>query len=263
MTSNQKWYDTTWKLAILISVMILGLFSLVSIFDYYSSNVEMRNRTISARVRFGLGWDGKIPDSSRALLYDSIENSVQAYAEDMWLENTIVSDEILRFEAEGYLMSIFSGESATYSLYIPFTSQVPNIDLFLLETDGEKYSSPQYAWANDIETMPNNYGVCYDEDRVARDVIISHFRGDITSIVNNEKTLFYGVGMGSIPERMTILGYEPDNIVSFTYKTEDYYLWYYYDMSIISDILINNIDFDAFTFAEMIELLEIVVLTEG
>ena len=71
--------------------------------------------------------------------------------------------------------------------------------------------------------------------------------------------MFYGVGIGDIPRRLSILGYEPDNIIPFVYNEEDYFLWYYHDMTKLSALLEAHIDFDAFTLAEVIDLLEIEV----
>ena len=260
--NKRKWYKTPWKLIVFVVFCVyVMLFALAFAYENYLQNVEMRHRTMSAWVGFGLTGDGRIRDSTSVLRYDTVESSVHAYV-DIEFKTANVSNEIKRFEAEGCLLSIYSGDSASYFFAIPFTRQTPNITLFLLETDGDKYSAPQYVWLHDIETMLADYGVWYDKDRVARDVIISHFRGVITSRINNGTVLFYGAGMGEVPDRMTILGDEPDSIIPFAYNEEDYYMWYYRDMEKLSDILETHIDFDAFTFAEIIELLDIEVLRE-
>ena len=231
-------------------------FTTAIIHDNYLQRVEIRHHNIRARGTLGLIVDGRIPGSTRTLMYNSTESSISAFFDEI-TQTTKMGDEIIRFEEDGYLLSIYSGEAASYSFAF-LTRQAPIITLLLLETDNVKYSAPQYFLIHVIDTMYYDYGVWYNEDRIARDVVISHFRGEITSKVNNGNTLFYGVGIGAIPE-ISILGYAPDNIIPFVYDDEDYFFWYYYDMSMLSDILEAHIDFEAFTLAEVIELLEIEV----
>ena len=255
---KRKWYKTPWKIICFVLLLMIVVFFVISgVYESYLQGIEMRHRIINARFAFNLTWDGQLPSSTRTLRYSSVESSVYAYYSDNEFQTSDVYDELLVFKEERYNMSIFFGESTSYSF--PFlTRNITSITLTVLETDGVNYSAPRYIWIQGIETVVGGYGVWNDEDRIARDVVISHFRGDITSKVNNGNTLFYGVGIGNIPE-ISILGYAPDNIIPFNYNEEDYFFWYYYDMPMLSDILEAHIDFEAFTLAEVIELLEIEV----
>ena len=53
------------------------------------------------------------------------------------------------------------------------------------------------------------------------------------------------------------MGGEPNAIVSFEYRGENYYFWYYRLKYHFGDILEYNIDIQAFTLAEIIALFDI------
>jgi len=260
-TVNRKWYKTPWKLIVLISILVITIFFVsASISERIFQNTEIRHHTINAGGTLSLGWDGRLPNSTTALQFGALENSIYTHVDDEFFDTTKIHERIISFEAEHHVMSIFSGESAAFSL--PFsTRQSPNITLFVLRTDGIRFSDPIYFWIHDIETTLGGFGIWYNEDRIARDVIISHFRGEITSLVNDGIMLLYGVAPGEIPQTLSILGYEPDVFIPFVNSTgESSFLWYYYDMSKLSDILEAHIDFSSFTLAEVIDLLDIQIV---
>jgi len=119
--------------------------------------------------------------------------------------------------------------------------------------------TPVYYWAHGIESLLiDRRGVWHNEDRVARDIVMSYVQEEMTSRVNSGIPLYYGVGVGDPPDYISILGIEPDRIIPFEFSGEQYFLWYFTSPVPFGEILSENIDITThFALAEVIELLNI------
>lgn len=258
---KKKWYKTTWKLVVFIVISVISAFLVImNVVFLIEQNTAIRHQSIIARGTLGLGWEGRLYNSNRVVRFDEAESSVRRHSEIVLHPySNYVREEIVAFDASEFHLSIYSGDSSIpFLVPLPSFRQIPNISIFVLATDGEYFSDPIYFWQHFIEATGTDERIWYCEDRIARDIVISHFRGDITSLVNDGVMLLYGVGVGEVPQTLSILGYEPDVIIPFTNSNgEMSFLWYFYNMSKVSDILEAHIDFDSFTLAEIIELFDI------
>jgi len=165
--------------------------------------------------------------------------------------------EIVRFEESPYLF-LFAPGYIRGPFYRP---RNPAIFSFLfIERENGRFS-PLNKWTQGIEALfYDARGMWHDEDRVARDIVIAHVQEEITSRINGYP-IFYGVGVGSPPISLSILGYEPDAIIPFEFGGEHYFFWYYRFASGFGELLADNIDITSlFTLAEVIELFDIQVV---
>ena len=136
--------------------------------------------------------------------------------------------EMKRFEYDGEIFVIFVMDNASPHSHLVF-------HLFL--TDGDMISYPLYAWSQDIAGCSiNRRRIYFDEDRIARDIMWSFYAQPVTSRVNNGNPIYYGVGLGASPAYMSILGYQPDNIVSFTHSGNEYFFWYYLNAPLFTEV---------------------------
>ena len=122
--------------------------------------------------------------------------------------------------------------------------------------------SPLDLWTQGIESLAlDTSATWHDLDRIARDIIMAHVQAPITSRVNGDIPIFYGVGVGQPPAYISILGLEPDEIISFEFRRNQYFFWYYLSTPHFGEILAENIDIsESFTLAEIIELFDIRVV---
>jgi len=166
--------------------------------------------------------------------------------------------EIMRLE-EGSYIFIFTPGYVFRPTQRPLEPHIPTVFLTLFIERENSMISPVYLWRHGIESFIDYLsGILHDEDRIARDIVLSHIQADITSRVNGGVPIFYGVGVGSPPEHIFILGLEPDEIIAFDFRDDQYFLWYYLSTPHFGDILAENIDIsESFTLAETIELFDI------
>ncbi|MCL2611461.1 MAG: hypothetical protein FWE02_07300, partial [Defluviitaleaceae bacterium] len=151
--------------------------------------------------------------------------------------------EIMRFKEESYTLAIFPGD-ARGPFYRRLTPLI-NLFLFIEQEDGSVYLLLRKSQG--IEALFYNVqGNWYDEDRIARDLVFANINYEMTMRVNEQVPIYYGVGMGYPPNYMSILGYEPDNIIAFTYRGEDYFFWYYLSATEFGEIISENIDIEDF-----------------
>ena len=165
--------------------------------------------------------------------------------------------EIMRFEDGSYILAIFPGD-ARGPFYRRLTPLI-NLFLFIEQEDGSVYLLSTVSQG--IEALFYNVqGNWYDEDRIARDLVFANINHEMTMRVNEQVPIYYGVGMGYPPNYMSILGYEPDNIIAFTYRGEDYFFWYYLSATEFGEIISENIDIEDFILGEVIALFEIQIV---
>lgn len=129
-----------------------------------------------------------------------------------------------------------------------------------MSTRGVSY--PLYGWWQAIHGAGPSYhrAVFSDEDRIVRDIIMSYRAEHVTARVNGGIPIYYGIGVGTIPLRMSILGYEPDGIIPFIFQGNEYFFWYYRSMPKFGEMLSSNIDISAvFTFGEVIPFFDILI----
>jgi len=115
-------------------------------------------------------------------------------------------------------------------------------DLFLI--DGDMISYPLYLWSQDTIGCPFDLRrIYFDEDRIARDIMWAFAAEHVTSRVNGGIPIYYGVGVGSPPQYMSILGFEPDEIMSFSHGGNEYFFWHYRDTSLFSELFTKHFTF--------------------
>jgi len=203
------------------------------------AQVRLRD-TVRDDPRFDLGY------------FEDVKSAVASYfGEDN-------PQEIVKFEEEKYLLVLFPSD-VQGSFFDPL---IPSIFFFLFEYQANDTLLLRDQWAQGIENLiQDRAGIWHDEDRVARDIVLASVQERFTAQVNGGTPLYYGVGVGSPPSYMSILGYEPDNIVAFTYRGEDYFFWYYLDKPEFGHELSRSVNISAsFTFAEIINLFNIKVV---
>lgn len=164
---------------------------------------------------------------------------------------SLMGYEIKRFEEKQYVLIVLSGNIKG------FMNRTPVIFLVMYE----KRESGKYyfidRWTQGINALAyDNSGVWHNEDRVARDIVLAYAREEDTSRVNGGAPLYYGVGVGKIPEHFLILGSEPDGVLQFEYREKQYFFWYFLNHQ-FGEILEQNLDVRLFTLGEVISLFEI------
>ena len=136
--------------------------------------------------------------------------------------------EMKRFESDGEIFVIFVMDNASPYSHLVF---------YLFLTDSDMISYPLYFWPQNIAGCSiNRRRIYFDEDRIARDIIWSFYAQPVTSRVNNGSPIYYGVGLGVPPAYMSILGYQPDNIMSFTHSGNEYFFWYYLNAPLFTEV---------------------------
>jgi len=162
--------------------------------------------------------------------FRQIDEAVDAYFGWEVSQTLHHRDEIKRFTDGRGLLVIY----ATYR-YVNDRLRVSLFfDMFL--TDCEMVSYPLYLWAQDIiGCIRHRRRVHFDEDRIARDIMWSFAAEHVTSRVNGGVPIYYGVGVGSHPSYMSILGSQPDVIMPFTHDGNEYFFWYYLNPPLFSE----------------------------
>jgi len=163
----------------------------------------------------------------------SIEEATDAYFGWNVSRETLIWQqryEIKRFSDGQGLLVI----SASYRYVNDRPRSSLSFNMFL--TDGDMISYPLYIWGQDIVgCILYRRRVHYDEDRIARDIMWAFAAEHVTSRVNGGTPIYYGVGLGSAPQYMSILGYEPDVVMSFSHSGNEYFFWYYLDAPLFSE----------------------------
>jgi len=166
--------------------------------------------------------------------------------------------EIVRFEKDSYIYIFSPG----YVFGPGLNSRIPTAFSFLFIERENGMLSPVDIWRHGIESHIGEItGIWHHEDRIARDVVKAHVQGPVSSRVNGGVPIFYGVGVGPPPEHIFILGLEPDEIIPFEFRGDQYFFWYYLSTPHFGEILAENIDIsEAFRLADIVELFDIRVI---
>lgn len=164
--------------------------------------------------------------------------------------------EIIKFEEGSYSFIFIPGYITDRPFFRP---PPPTLYSFMFMENENGMLTPVYMWAHGIEALfYDTRGIWYDEDRVARDIVMAYVQKGVTSRVNGNIPLYYGVGVGPPPNYIFILGEEPDRIIPFEFSGEEYFFWYFTESSHFGEILSENIDISlSFTLAEIIDLFHI------
>ena len=193
------------------------------------------------------------------LFFDNIETAIQYYnREEIRSSSSVlnISEEIIRFETDRHILIALPSTIPSW----PWI-RIHNLHFLLMEKYDSQFSYPIHAWIQNTERSNSvEYGIWYDEDRIARDLIESYVYSVATTKVNGEIPIYYGAGMGLPPSHISILGYEPDNIFHFEYRNTDYFFWYYLSDNGFSDLIRENIDMSSKTLGSIIELFDIKVI---
>jgi len=233
--------------------LAVGIILLASLLLVIIVNIDLRGDIRYHRTMMGISATtlSRMLSETDFGYFEDIESAIVGYFEEG------PPREVVRFEEEDYLLVIFPGD-----VLGPFFERyTPIIHMYLFMKQENGMLKQIHAFPQGIESLGHDTrGNWYDEDRIARDIVYAHVQSGITARVNNGVPLLYGVGVGHPPAYMSILGYEPDVIIPFTYRDADYFFWYYRTMPQFGEILSANIDIsDMFTFGEVIELFDIQV----
>ena len=165
--------------------------------------------------------------------------------------------EIVRFEENKYLM-IFLPTYVSNPLLLRMP-RIPIISSILFIERENGMLSPTNIWTQGIISLvEDTRSTWHDEDRVARDIVFAHIQAPISSKVNGGTPIFYGTGSGNPPTYISILGQQPDNIIPFEFRGDQYFFWYYLSTPHFGEILAENIDIsEPFMLGDIIELFDI------
>lgn len=165
--------------------------------------------------------------------------------------------EIIRFDEGVYSLIFVPGFVETHW----FRPNTPTVFSFMFEKKENGMLTPVYRWTHGIEALwHDTRGMWDDEDRVARDILMSYIQAETTAVINNGIPLYYGIGMGAPPGYIYILGETPDRVIPFEFDGEQYFFWYFSSPTQFGEVLTKSIDiFSAFTLADIITLLDIKV----
>ena len=225
-------------IAIVAPIILLLIIS--SIIELTRKKTEVRD--IYLAIPYGFErTSAKInsPDENSLPYYISIEVSIGEFyrnesssGDDMRSPSLPISDEIIRFESDDYLLVIFATEPR---------KNVHSMQSFIFRKNDGKFSYPIYMWDQEIKGHWTHPGIYYEEDRVARDIIKS-YANEFTARVNNGSILYYGAGLDDKLQNLVILDYTPTKVIPFEYKRNTYYFWYFLGELPFTEVLeINNL----------------------
>lgn len=232
---------------LIIALMIFVLLSITFLMWYTTKNrniryeVSMMGSVALAEVEI------QKEDQTRAKLsgFSTIESAIDYYFRD---DLSRKGHEIIRFEDGKNLLIVSAGNIKN------FLNDTPSIYFFLFEEDIEGNYYLLNEWMQGIESLfYDTRGNWQDEDRIARDIVLAYTREKTTASINAGIPLYYGVGMGEIPQELSILGECPDQMLAFEYQEQKYFFWYYRSNHQFGKILKRNIDIHSFTLAEIID----------
>jgi hypothetical protein len=243
----------------LVAVIIAAAIAFTLYIMYVDYNTPIRDK-ITDIGRIYVLLDGRTnADENNLSYFDTIDSAITSYfnREVGNLANVPdFSQEIVRFESQDYLLVVFPTRTT-------IVWQRTSVLWFgLLKVNPPYVSYPIYGWAHGIyELSYSRDGIWYDEDRIARDLIISRAGKNVTSMVNDGVPIYYGVGVGLPPQQISILGSEPDRIVHFEYGGRDYFFWYYLSNPYIDKQMSEKVDLESgIVLGEIIELFDIKVV---
>ncbi|MFV0364346.1 MAG: hypothetical protein ACK5LL_14855 [Suipraeoptans sp.] len=250
--------DRTGKIIVkIIVITIVILFIFIFLFEIVN-NIRLSDKEIrNERTTFGFMATSIAESLEDEELwkdlsgFENIEEAIEFYYRN---DLTRLGYEIVRFEEEPYYLVVVSGNTNGP------VKRIPSITMMFFEkrVDGKYYFLNH--WEQGVEKLDyDNRMKWYSEDRIARDIVYAYVREEYTSLINGQMPLYYGMGVGSIPEYLTILGHEPDEIIQFENINKDYYFWYYRTDYEFGKVLEENIDIDDLRLSDVIDCFEIEV----
>ena len=231
-------YTDKTKVVIWLAIL-LGILSLIIIIFFTISQTREDVRDQLSSEGFGALFFTSVIwiDEHEVEYFDSMEEAMRIYfgseAVDEFIET--IKNEIIRIEEDCYLLLISAVSDRNF-----FRNHY-YIYLALFRTNGNRISPPLYAWFQGIDQfLAGPRARFYDEDRVARDIIWSYAAEHVTVRVNDGVPIYYGTGIGPPPAQISILGYEPDVILPFTYNGNEYFFWYYLDAAHFGEVFAEH-----------------------
>ena len=253
--SKLEWYQKfLLSIPLFFLVMFITLFLLINI-------------DLSGDIRYQQTYFGRIsiffynanrnfePDLSRREFND-VKTAVTTFFDVNIMPQNY--QEIVRFEGDGYKFIFLP----IYTVLTAIRPRNPVIISLLFTERENEMVSPLDLWTQGIEFLAlDTSGTWHPEDRIARDIVIAHVQESVTSRANGGIPIFYGAGVGYPPTYISILGLQPDNIIPFEFRGNQYFFWYYLSTPHFGEILAENIDISqSFMLAEVIELFDIRVV---
>jgi len=225
----------TYKVFIIIIILSITATALLDNIFTFANWAGVRFFPVEARWQLTMSGSAHILRTRVLILpeypinyFYSFEEALDAY---FGQEVSVARQELVRFESEKELLVIFGAFLTVNN--VPRTSLASN--MFLV--DGDMISYPLYMWWQDpVGSFLYPRRVYLDEDRIARDIAWSFVAKHVTSRVNSGQPIYYGVGLGSLPLYMSILGYEPDFIMPFIHDGNEYFFWYYLNMPLFCEV---------------------------
>ena len=121
--------------------------------------------------------------------------------------------------------------------------QIPILCLFMFKKRENGKVSPITSWVQNIHmTTKLTREIQSDEERIVKDIAFSYIYEELTSRANKGIPIYYGIGIGKHPVRISILGLEPDEIIPFEFMNKQYFFWYYLSAPQFGEIFSKNID---------------------
>ena len=235
--------------SVIVLICVLGV--ILTRIDISKSDVRYKSSMIGglASDRYRLASESD-PDFDS---FESVEAIISPYRE----RSNLPIEEIVRFETESCILLFLTSDLLGF-LNRPIT---PIIIVTLINKGDDGILHPVIQLYQGVEAdLTDTRGIWYDEDRVARDIVIAYVHEEVTSQVNEDIPIYYGVGVGNPPSFISISSYEPDDTISFEYRGNDYYFWYYLSAPQFGEMLSDNIDIESFKLEEVIELFDIRVV---
>ena len=231
------------------TLLLLSIVVVITIVEGNNRNIRYQTTTLGTAA-LAMFW-GVADETTREHLtsFVSIESAIDFYFRRDLSQK---GEEIVRFEEAQYSLVVFSGNINN------FLSRTPAIGLLLFEKvdDGTYYMLA--SWVQGMEALfYNRTGRWQAEDRVARDIVLASIKEEATAKINGGIPLYYGVGVGQPPSCISVLGYNPDAIIAFEYRGQEYFFWYYRSDHQFGRVLQQNIDIHSFALADIIMLLDV------
>ena len=246
-----------WQILVIVvaSVSILSML-IAPTYDFVTGRREVRYHNTEFASMELASYDFWARHNDYLWHFKDVDTAMEEIFSDRTYSQQI--KEITRFESDENHLVFFSDYIAG-PFFRPMTCIIRMFSLNENETGGVILA---HLWHQEIEAISGEpRRKLFDEDRVARDIVLAYIHRDITAVANGDVPIYYGVGLGNAPAHLSILGYEPDDIIAFEYRDKDYYFWYYLSAPQFGEVLSDNIDIStSFMLAEVIELFDIQII---
>ena len=246
-----------WQIIVIVVASIMAVFMLIFIVDdfVYSRSEVRYYRTEFARSELAF-FNQRSEFAASHGTFKSIDTVINDFFGERIYDPEV--KEIIRFDYDKNTL-VFLSSYMEGSFLRPV---IPILHILLFYEQANDEVIIRHIWFQEKESIIyEKRRKLFDEDRVARDIVYSYIHREVTALANGDVSMYYGVGLGNPPAYLSILGYEPDNIIAFEYIGEDYFFWYYLSAPEFGEVLSDNIDIStSFMLAEVIELFDIQVI---